>query len=133
MMAMVEPSAGAFTSAAVPVMLPAPGRFSITSGWPSALESDGPTARVTASMPAPGDEVTMMRSGFPDCAAAHAAANANSKPQMRVVTGMRTSPRSMLRQRTEKRREQRLGRAAQVRVIAQLSQHEFDEAPHPGR
>lgn len=33
-----EPSLGARTSCVVPVMPPAPGRFSITTGWPSALD-----------------------------------------------------------------------------------------------
>src|SRR5687767_1795534 len=71
-MAMWDPSAGAFTRAAVPVMLPAPGRFSITTAWPSAFESDGPTARVIVSTPDPGANGRMMRRGRSDCAAAAA-------------------------------------------------------------
>src|SRR5690349_8298526 len=48
-MARVDPSLGERTSCVVPVMPPAPGRFSITRGWPSALASGTPSERASAS------------------------------------------------------------------------------------
>src|SRR6185295_4381663 len=64
MNAIVLPSGAALTSAAVPVMPPAPGRFSITTAWPPSLaESAGPTLRTMTSTPEPGLTGRMTRSG----------------------------------------------------------------------
>src|SRR5256885_8868146 len=57
------PSGGALTSTDVPVMPPAPARFSITTGWPSVLESDGLAARMIVSTPEPGLTGRMTRIG----------------------------------------------------------------------
>ena len=51
------------TICVVPVMPPAPGRFSITTGWPSALARLLLMARMAPSPPEPADSGKMMRRG----------------------------------------------------------------------
>ena len=51
------------TICVVPVMPPAPGRFSITTGWPSALARLLLMARMEPSAPEPADSGRMMRRG----------------------------------------------------------------------
>ena len=58
----------ACTIACVPVMPPAPGMFSITTGWPSDLVSDGLTVRMIVSTPEPGPTGRIVRSGLSDAA-----------------------------------------------------------------
>ena len=70
-MPMVLPSLGARTNCAVPVMPPAPGKFSITRLWPSTLPMLGPIARMAPSAPEPADSGRMTRSGL-SCGAAKA-------------------------------------------------------------
>ena len=47
-------------AATVPV---APGRFSITTGWPRFSERPGAMMRATTSVPPPGGKPTTMRTG----------------------------------------------------------------------
>src|SRR6185369_15059376 len=59
------------------MLLPAPGRFSITKGWPSASPSLAPTSRAITSTPEPAVRPTITltgRSGYPAAVAAGAAA-----------------------------------------------------------
>ena len=42
----------------------APGRFSITTGWPRFSPSRGAMMRATTSVPPPGGKPTTMRTGF---------------------------------------------------------------------
>jgi len=60
-----EPSLGARTICVVPVMPPAPGRFSMTMGWPSALARLVLMARMAPSAPEPADSGRITRSGLP--------------------------------------------------------------------
>lgn len=60
---MTDPSFGARTICAVPVMPPAPGRFSITTGWPSAFARLALMARMAPSAPEPAESGRMTRSG----------------------------------------------------------------------
>src|SRR5260221_12713386 len=71
----VCPSAGALSSACAPTMPAAPGRFSITIGWPSASPSAGATVRAVISTLPPGTKGTISRIGLlgkPCAPAAHA-------------------------------------------------------------
>jgi hypothetical protein len=45
----------------MPMMPPAPGRFSTTTGWPSASESFGATRRAGVSVAPPGENGTISR------------------------------------------------------------------------
>ena len=64
----VWPSGRALTIACVPVMPPAPGMFSITTGWPTDLVSAGLTVRMIVSTPEPGPTGRMVRNGLSDAA-----------------------------------------------------------------
>src|ERR1700730_8055516 len=54
---------GAFTTAWVAILVPAPGRFSITNGWPRRSDSHCPISRATMSYPPPAAKPTMMCTG----------------------------------------------------------------------
>src|SRR5262249_14459380 len=71
----VYPSLSARATASLPRVPPAPGRFSITTGWPSFSCSDCATMRPMMSAPPPGPNGTTMRTGRcgQSCAAASAA------------------------------------------------------------
>src|SRR6516165_10617676 len=59
-MSSVWPSGGARTTASVPILLPAPGRSSMTNGWPRRSDSHCPIRRATVSDVPPaanGDEM----------------------------------------------------------------------------
>jgi len=56
----VWPSGGDFTTSCVPVTPLAPGRFSITTGWPSCTLNCCPMMRATVSG-APAENGTTMR------------------------------------------------------------------------
>ena len=66
----------------MPVMPPAPGKFSMTTGWPSAFDKAGLAARMMVSTPEPGPTGTMTRIGV--------CAWAGSAPA-KVVTSAATS------------------------------------------
>src|SRR5262249_25102126 len=59
---MVYPSGSAFATAALPMVPPAPARFSTTIGWPSWLESWSKTSRGTTStaLPAPNGTIALI-------------------------------------------------------------------------
>lgn len=77
MKATVLPSGVALTSAEVPVMPPAPGRFSITTAWPpSALDKAFCAVRTMVSTPEPAPTGRITRSGAVDCAQAGTEAEA---------------------------------------------------------
>jgi hypothetical protein len=59
----VYPSAGARTAASMPILVPAPGRFSMTNGCPSRPDNCWPTMRAMISKAPPGATGTMMRTG----------------------------------------------------------------------
>src|SRR5215831_3542389 len=63
MMPSVYPSLSARATASLPSVPPAPGRFSITTGWPSFSCSDCATMRPMMSAPPPGPNGTIMRRG----------------------------------------------------------------------
>jgi hypothetical protein len=48
----------------VPIVLPAPARFSTTNCWPRLAESRCAMKRAMKSVPPPGANGTMMRTGF---------------------------------------------------------------------
>ena len=72
----VKPSGAALTTVEVPVMPPAPGWFSTTTGWPKALPSATVAARTMASTPEPALIGRMKRTGRSPCAQAGQAASA---------------------------------------------------------
>ncbi len=49
----VWPSGGALATWEAPMLVPAPGRFSITNGLPSRCSSRRPSSRAMASVPPP--------------------------------------------------------------------------------
>ena len=51
---MVCPSGGDFATNAAPMLVPAPGRLSITNGLPSRCSSRRPSRRAMVSVPPPG-------------------------------------------------------------------------------
>ena len=59
----VWPSAGARTTASVPILLPPPGRFSTMKVWPSRSDSHCPISRARMSVAPAGVKPTMMRTG----------------------------------------------------------------------
>src|SRR5687768_12791131 len=68
------------------MVMPAPGLFSITIGWPSRGESFSPMARATMSTPPPGGNGAMKRIGFAGygCASVgSAAASSNAAATVR--------------------------------------------------
>jgi hypothetical protein len=56
-------TAGARTTASVPMLVPPPGRFSMTNGWPSRSDSHCPIRRATMSVAPPGASGTITRTG----------------------------------------------------------------------
>ncbi len=70
----VCPSGSALATAVRPMLPPAPGRFSITSGWPSFSLTRGAMARTMASALPPGGKVTITRMGLVGQAASWARA-----------------------------------------------------------
>src|SRR4051812_25097090 len=74
----VLPSGGALTIARVPVMPPAPGRFSTTMGWPSVFDNPVLAARTMESTPEPAltGRITRMGRCGAWALAAHARASA---------------------------------------------------------
>src|SRR6516162_8736121 len=56
-------SAGARTTASVPIVVDAPGRFSITNCWPRRSERHCPFRRAAMSVVPAGAKPTMMRTG----------------------------------------------------------------------
>jgi hypothetical protein len=59
----VWPSGGDFATSSVAMMVAAPARLSITTGWPNASESRGPSTRAVASTGPPAGNGTMSRIG----------------------------------------------------------------------
>ena len=51
------------TTASVPILLPAPGRFSMRNGWPRRSDSHCPIGRATISNPPPAGAPTIRRTG----------------------------------------------------------------------
>jgi hypothetical protein len=62
--ASVCPSGAAFAVASMPIMPPAPGRFSTITGWPRDSASLGPSLRAITSSVEPGANAAMIRIGF---------------------------------------------------------------------
>src|SRR5437870_5270213 len=90
----------------MPMVPPAPGRFSTTSGWPSAAASLSATGRAMVSVADPGVKGTMMRIGLAGkgCAdAAQAAKRARLAARLGVEVGaqcrLRIGRRAELAQR----------------------------------
>src|SRR5262249_33927926 len=59
----VYPSAGARTTTSVPILVAAPGGFSIKKGGPSRSDSHGPIRRARMSLEPAGGNGTIMRTG----------------------------------------------------------------------
>jgi hypothetical protein len=57
------PSGGDLATLSTPITVPAPGLFSTTMGWPSALATSVQTRRVTKSVVPPGGKGTTTRKG----------------------------------------------------------------------
>jgi len=60
----VWPSGALFATASTPMLPPAPGRFSTTTGWPSFSLILGAMERAIRSALPPGGKLTMKRIGF---------------------------------------------------------------------
>src|SRR6516162_7083807 len=58
-----KPSGGLLIAVSMPIVPPAPVRFSITICWPIARDTGSPTRRATKSSPPPGASGTMKRTG----------------------------------------------------------------------
>ena len=58
------PSAGLSISARIAMLVPAPGRFSTITGWPSRVPICWPTARAMMSTAPPGAKPTIRRMGL---------------------------------------------------------------------
>src|SRR5262245_4013461 len=84
----VYPSAGARTTASVPMLLPLPGRFSTTNCWPSRSESHGAMSRARMSGAPAGPVGAMMRTGREGYACA---------PAIRESTGSAAAPAARCR------------------------------------
>ena len=95
-MPMVSPSLGARTICAVPGMPPAPGRFSITRGWPRALLIGVLMARMAPSAPEPADSGKMTRSGL-SCPAGLVCASAGKAPLVRLAMAIAIAVRRVNR------------------------------------
>src|SRR5882762_9307522 len=89
---MVWPSGAALTSTEVPVTPPAPARFSITTGWPSAFDNAGLAARMFVSTPDPGLTGRMTRIGVCACALNENAAAAHKTAARRSDETRMVSP-----------------------------------------
>jgi hypothetical protein len=88
----VSPSGAALTMAAVPVMPPAPGMFSITTGWPKALPSATEAARTMLSTPEPALIGRMKRIGLSEpCASAGSGAASAAAPAPKPSIARRSS------------------------------------------
>src|SRR3954462_5371098 len=61
---MVLPSGALFATASTPMLPPAPGRFSTTTGWPRRSDIGTAMLRATRSALPPGGKLTMKRIGF---------------------------------------------------------------------
>src|SRR5262245_62044081 len=74
----------------MPIVPPAPGRFSTTTGWPSAACSLSATGRAMVPVAEPGVNGTMMRIGLEgnDCAAAVAANARASAANIDLIGGL---------------------------------------------
>jgi len=59
----VVPSGAERATAAAPILVPAPGRFSMTNGLPKRCSSFGASRRATISMPPPGPVGTTIVTG----------------------------------------------------------------------
>src|SRR5689334_17261859 len=75
----VCPSAGARNTCSAPITVLAPGRLSMITLCPSALPSDGATARPTVSVVPPGGNGTTMRTAFEGNSCAPAAPAASNR------------------------------------------------------
>src|ERR687896_2032762 len=80
----VYPSGVAFEAISVPMVAPAPGRFSMTIAWPRRPLNFSPTVRATMSTPPPGGKGAMNRIGLVGYCAAAAAAKA-TKPAATAI------------------------------------------------
>ena len=81
----VWPSGGDFATSSTPTLPPAPGLFSITTGWPQAWASLSPIARARMSVLPPGVNGTTMRTGFDGNASAGPAARAVGAAAARAI------------------------------------------------
>src|SRR5215212_6964807 len=63
-MSSVWPSGAAFATASAPIVEPAPGRLSTTTGWPSALAKPSDITRATTSVKPPGENGTTSVTGL---------------------------------------------------------------------
>src|SRR4051812_16014977 len=59
----VYPSGAALATMSLPIVPPAPGLLSTTTGWPSAFDNACIAIRPVASVPPPGGNATMQRIG----------------------------------------------------------------------
>src|SRR5437868_1924612 len=73
----------------MPIVVPAPGLLSITTGWPRRGASFSPIERATMSTPPPGGKGTTKRIGFAGyCASAAAGASARKTARMQNRVGV---------------------------------------------
>ena len=74
---MVWPSGSARATAPMPIVPPAPGRFSTTKGWPSCSDSRCATVRamMSVALPAVNGTITVTRLVGQDCDCACASAS----------------------------------------------------------
>jgi hypothetical protein len=82
----VQPSGAALATAAVPIELAAPVRFSTTTGWPSRCETAAATSRPMRSTPPPAGNDTMKRTAVDTRAAATAPTNRARKKERFMPT-----------------------------------------------
>src|SRR5262249_55238905 len=80
------------TTASVPILLPAPGRFSMMNGWPSRSESHWPIRRAVMSLAPAGATGTIRRTGAtgrlaPARSAAMSVARLRPRPDAEIVYG----------------------------------------------
>src|SRR6185503_14157441 len=81
----VWPSGAAFATISVPTMLPAPGRLSTMTGFPSDWASPSATIREVRSLPPPGANGATNRIGFDGYS--WAVANGDSKADSNRIAG----------------------------------------------
>src|SRR3990172_7218982 len=82
----VWPSGGALATKSVPILPPAPVRFSTITGWPSASASLGARMRAVKSAMPPGGRVAIIRSGLVGQACAGAAVGKSADAAMAAST-----------------------------------------------
>src|SRR5512137_958760 len=105
----VLPSGGDCATACVPIMPPAPPRFSITTWVPSASPIAGAAMRLTMSTEPPGGKGTTMRSGRRSCArAATGAARAAARSTRRRISGHPHGGQALVPRIGRARRDHRL-------------------------